>query len=255
MTDDTDAKKKAFQQWLNQGAPAQPVPTTPGGGPAADPPQRPVLETAKDWGRTALEQGWAGVQGAGKAIVRDVNPQGGLLVSTEAAKRARDWAASEDQEHPTADWLGGQAAELAPAAMLPEMELYPAAARTLNAAKQLRYLPALQKAIPKPAAQAADWLWNVPGRGAVGGAIGGKDPQEGAATGAGGAVAANLALGTLHRSLPVLAAIWALAGGHHPYWAYHLARHAIDPLARAARQVTPGVSGGAAAKAEDEMGQ
>jgi hypothetical protein len=176
-------------------------------------------------------------EGALKQVVGQADPKGGLLLSPEHAKAARDWAASKDPDRPMTEGAGRFATDIAPAFIGgPELGLGKLAA---SARPMLKY-----------GAKLAEDTW----QGALGGAEQNtKDPGEGAGTGAVG----GAALGALPRvprvAVPAAAAASMLSHGHHFHfgpWAYYHLLGPLTALAHFAQRMGPGPTGAVLEKAD-----
>lgn len=188
--------------------------------------------------------GWMGSIGAGlKGAGRELATQGGF---------AKDFAQGSDPEHPTAEWLGREAVDMAPAAALdafaPEIGIFPTAWR---------------------GARFANEILNAAGKGALGGAAASPGDRRGGATsgaetsGAASAAGQLMARPAVHRAL-LPAAILAevaqhggmiphgLLGGLYP-WAMAHGLSALGGLARSAGFKAPALTGAAGSQVERSM--
>lgn len=199
-----------------------------------------------------LNVAWAGVKGAGKEAIQNIEslPFTTPIPNEDKKDPVMNWAESSNPEHPYAEQAGRLATDIAPMALIPELDVAGGIANAANSAKMLQtYLR--HPRVVSELHRFANAVW----KGGAGGALASRqDPATGARIGAETGVGADYlrraAMAMPHKlyswplTLAALAsAAWYERGRVSPYLAFHAGQAIPTAGAAIAPFFPPGVAG------------
>lgn len=211
---------------------------------------------------------WAGVKGAGKQLVSDVEsiPGVGSIPNEDKKSPVMNWAQSGNPDYPTSDTVGRIAGEIAPLAALPDIEFPALAARGAAALGRgaaplaskiyqgTQFAPLTGRPIAPWLPSALNRIANLGWKGAVGGASQSPDDRAGGAeVGAGTAIgtralrnvvaASHVPRGAIPFGLAALIAAWLERDRLHPWLAAHALEAGTAATAAGGAALPSGVAG------------